>query len=390
MFTPAITGSQPFVPKSIQFDFYGDSINLPLNQARFIDFTAPLSASAIRQFYNSVSTAGYGPLINTLVYYKGKYHLDDWFYYQLIRKTAEQISPKASNYYRYTLYKWYFLCSSGYDARLSTGNSELLFYVQSRDTVYNLPLFMEGDKQFVCLNYHDYGYIDFTSDTMHAVKMIVPGADSNFSYIVKRVPDFKPDNYIQKQLAFNYRKKIYRFDVMVNPQVQTVFANYPAVDYKWYFNVPLSRETYATLIPLLKKQVHKMSQQQGIDFLMRFTRYAFLYEDDQDNFGKEKCLTPEETLIYNHSDCDDRAGLFFYLVKEIYNLPMITLLYPTHVTIAVKFDTPVGDPVAYKGILYSICDPTAQAYDAAIGYIAPKFKNEHYKIVYAYDPVTGK
>jgi hypothetical protein len=30
---------------------------------------------------------------------------------------------------------------------------------------------------------------------------------------------------------------------------------------------------------------------------MRFTRYAFLYENDQDNFGKEKRLSPEQTLL---------------------------------------------------------------------------------------------
>ncbi|EDM34037.1 hypothetical protein PBAL39_07035 [Pedobacter sp. BAL39] len=54
-----------------------------------------------------------------------------------------------------------------------------------------------------------------------------------------------------------------------------------------------------------------MRQKKGIDYLMRFTRYAFLYEDDSENFGKEKLLSPEETLFADHSDCDDRAALFF-------------------------------------------------------------------------------
>jgi hypothetical protein len=61
---------------------------------------------------------------------------------------------------------------------------------------------------------------------------------------------------------------------------------------------------------------------------------------------------------YHYSDCDDRVALFYYLVKEIYNLPMIALLYPTHVTMAVPFDKPVGAPVLYKGKKYSICEPT--------------------------------
>jgi hypothetical protein len=119
---------------------------------------------------------------------------------------------------------------------------------------------------------------------------------------------------------------------------------------------------------------------------MRFTRDAFVYETDQQNFGKEKRLSPEQTLLYDRSDCDDRAGLFFYLVKEIYNLPMIAMLYPTHITIAVQFDTPVGKPVLYNGKSYSVCDPTPQQNDLAIGEVSRRMKHSNYEVVYEYTP----
>ncbi|WP_448635760.1 hypothetical protein [Pedobacter panaciterrae] len=120
---------------------------------------------------------------------------------------------------------------------------------------------------------------------------------------------------------------------------------------------------------------------------MRFTRYAFLYENDEENFGKEKRLSPEETLFSKYSDCDDRAALFFYLVKEIYNVPMIALLYPTHITMAVQFDTPVGgDPIVYKGKTYSICEPTPQKEDLGIGKMSADLKKVPYQVVYAYEP----
>src|SRR5690606_10914787 len=115
------------------------------------------------------------------------------------------------------------------------------------------------------------------------------------------------------------------------PIFEKIFANYPSVDFESYFNIPLSKETYGSLIPMLKQNVDGMSQKKGVDYLMRFTRYAFLYEDDEENFGKAKRLSAEETLFAQYSDCDDRAALFFYLVKEIYNLPMIAVLYPTHI-----------------------------------------------------------
>ena len=129
-----------------------------------------------------------------------------------------------------------------------------------------------------------------------------------------------------------------------------------------------------------------MNTKNGVDYLMRFTRYAFLFEKDSEVYGKEKRLSPEQTLLYEQSDCEDRAALFFSLVKEIYNLPMIVLAYPDHVTIAVKFNRPVGTPILYNGDKYSVCEPTPQKQDLAVGQLSRNLKKEPYEIVYAYSP----
>jgi len=120
---------------------------------------------------------------------------------------------------------------------------------------------------------------------------------------------------------------------------------------------------------------------------MRFTRYAFLYQTDENNFGKEKRLSPEQTLFSKYSDCDDRAALFFYLVKEIYNLPMIALLYPTHISMAVQFDKPVGKSIVYNGEKYSVCEPTPQNQDLRIGQISANLQKVSYEVVYQYSPL---
>ena len=214
----------------------------------------------------------------------------------------------------------------------------------------------------------------------------MPEAKGSFSYKVTRMPDFKPEDYYEKQIQFSYKHKTYHFNIKLNSDVETIFANYPVVDFESYFNIPLSKETYGSLIPILKKNLDGMKQKKGIDYLMRFTRYAFLYEDDDENFGKEKRLSPEETLFSKYSDCDDRAALFFYLVKEIYDLPMIAMLYPTHITMAVQFDKPIGQPIVYKGKTYSICEPTPQKENLNIGQLSANLKNMPYKVVYAYEP----
>ncbi|RYE12876.1 MAG: hypothetical protein EOP51_30780, partial [Sphingobacteriales bacterium] len=372
---------------ALSFDFYSGNFKVNTDSSLFITIPEILAEKDVKTFYATISKANYQPVVDSLLAYKAEHQLNDWLYYQLIRKTAQQISPKADNYGSYTLYKWFLLTKSGYDARLAiTADNKVIFYVYNDEDITDIPYFMVEDKKFMCLNYHDYAKADLHQDPPVPVNINVAGATNAFSYIVTRMPDFKPENYIEKKLQFTYGHKVYHFNVKLNPEVEKIFANYPGVDFGSYFNIPLSKETYSSLIPVLKKNMKGMPQTKGVDYLMRFTRYAFLYEDDEENFGKEKRLSPEGTLFAKYSDCDDRAALFFYLVKEIYDLPMIALLYPTHITIGVQFDKPVGNPIVYNGKTYSVCEPTLQPEDLKIGQVSAKLKNTPYQVVYSYEP----
>ncbi len=366
---------------------YGDSLNLPLNQSVVVPFDEEPSQQAVQTFYDELNSGDWQPLITALLAFRQKHVLNDWLYYQVVRKAAQQIAPKGDNYHRYTLYKWFFLCKSGYDATLTLENDQLRFYVRSDENVYNIPYFVRGDKQYVCLNLHDYPATKFERVKIEQIDVAVPEATSPFSYKVTQMPDFTPADYTAREIAFDYKGKPYYFSVMVNPQVQQVFTNYPVVDYESYFNIPLSSTTYRSLIPLLKKNVEGISDKDGVDFLMRFTRNAFLYQEDEVTFGKEKRMSPEQTLLHEYSDCDDRAALFFFLVKEIYDRPMIVLLYPTHVTIAVHFpESGTSNAITYKGRKYAVCEPTPQPEDLPIGQLSAALKNVPYEVAYEYNP----
>jgi hypothetical protein len=385
-FLPLQANSQS-ISATIHFDFYGDSIELPANQNFSVPYSVPITEASIQQFYNLISQSDYSSVINKLVSYKKLYNLDDWLYFQLIRRTAQTLSPKASNYERYTLYKWFMLAKSGYDTRLKIANGKMLLYVQSDEEIFEIPYYERNGKQYVCLNYHDYGSnINFEKEQFREVNISIPEARGAFSYKVTKLPDFEPKDYIEKDLHFTYFNNDYSFKIKMNPQVNTIFSNYPVVDYESCFNIPLSKETYASLIPVLKKNLKGMNTKNGIDYLMRFTRYAFLFEADADQFGKEKRMTPEQTLVYAKSDCEDRASLFYFLVKEIYNLPMIVLVYPLHVTIAIKFDKPIGKPIIYHGSKYTVCEPTPQSVDLAMGKLPYGLKKEHFQVAFEYNP----
>ncbi len=372
---------------SLQFEFYGTIVSFPFNESAFVDYTETQSEVSINAFLEQINNDSYRSIIEILLAYKEKNKLDDWLYYQLIRKAVQQISPKNSNYHRYTLYKYFFLTQSGYDALLAICNNQILFYVQCNEDIFNIPYRTINGKQYVCLNYHDYGAnIDFVKNKFTLLNLNLVKGQNSFSYKVSNLPEFKATDYQVKDIQFTYYEQNYNFKIKINPEIKTIFANYPVVDYESYFNIPLSKETYHSLIPLLQENIKKMNQKSGVEYLMHFTRYAFLFEADSKIYGTEKRFSPEQTLISDYSDCEDRAALFFYLVKEIYNLPMLVLAYPNHVTIAVQFKNSYGKPVFYNGNAYTICEPTPQNNDVRIGMPLPKLKHTAYQIAYAYAP----
>ena len=364
--------------------YFGDTITFP--KLPLVNTAADMDGNKIRSFYETISKQDYSETINTITKYRVENHLDDWLFYQLIRRVAQVISPKATNYNNYTLYKWFLLTQCGYDAKLAFVRNKLLFYVQSNDNIYDIPLFKIDDKQYVCLNSHDFDKIDFEKDELKKVDIAISKATNVFSYRINKIPDFKASVADNKEFVFLYKNTERKYNVTLDYNTGVAFTNYPSVDFESYFNIPLSKPAYTSLIPQLKKTLKKMTKLEGIDYLMNFTRNAFMFETDQENFGTEMRLSPELTLMNKYSDCDDRAALFYYLVKEVYNLPMIILVFPAHVAVAVAFEKPVGFAINYNGKKYSVCEPTPQKINLSVGQLMPELYLSSYEIGFVYTP----
>ncbi len=377
------------ISQQIQVYFYGDTLSIQLAPAFQIPFDGEVNNENLSLFYEKANSSPYQNVVSEILAYKAGHKLDDWLFYQLVRNTSQAIAAKSENYERYTLYKWFLLGKCGYDTELAISDGRLLFYVSSFDNVYDIPMYSKNGKQYICLNYHDYRKIEFAKDSLYSVNLQIPEGKKSFSYKINRIPSSTNSENLtrQKKLHFRYRFKSYNYSIALNDNLQKFFENYPCVDFGSYFNIPLSSETYNSLVLPIKEHVKKLSQRQGIDYLMNFTRHAFSYQSDETIFGKEKRLPPEQTLFSDYSDCDDRAALLYYLVKEVYNLPMIAVVFDDHVTMAINLKKPVGKGIIYKGKRYSFCEPTPQSENISMGYIAGKYTHQPYQIVFVYDPI---
>jgi hypothetical protein len=137
-------------------------------------------------------------------------NLNDWIFFQLVRKTANQICSKKGNYNAYTLYKWFFMSKSGYDTKLVFDKGKPLLYIRCDENVYDIPYFMFDNKQYICLNYHDFKVINFDKEKLHVVNILIAEAQNPFSYKVTQMPNFTPNTYIEKDLSFKYKEKTFR------------------------------------------------------------------------------------------------------------------------------------------------------------------------------------
>lgn len=370
---------------SIHVEFIGNEYSFEVKQKISL-FKGEFNKENLIQYATQLSLSDLNEISNSLIQIRNVKNFDDWIFYQLIRKTSQELIKKKDDYIGYTLCKWYLLKQAKFEPLLSLSKDKLLIYIKCEDNVYNQPLKTINNQQYICLNYHDYNYeIDFNNEKFTNLYNLISEAN-NFSFKINDLPSSNKIIYSNKVLNYSYKNRNDFITVKIDPQIGLIFRNYPVVDYESQFNIPLSKETYESLIPALKEKTKNLSITKGVEYLMYFTRHAFLYERDTEIFGREKRFSPEETLLNEKSDCEDRSALFFLLVKELYNLPMIVVSYPEHITVAVKLDRAVRHQIIYKGESFTICEPTPQKRDFRIGEQANQMIRKPYEIEFAYHP----
>jgi hypothetical protein len=316
---------------------------------------------------------------------KKEQKLSDWLTYQLIRKCANAINPKEKNFNLYTLTKAVLFEQLGYTPLLGWEGKSYLLYVKSEMEVFNLPIIMYKGDRYVCINHHYFNFTETIPFSTLGIQILNDENNNPFKFSISTIPVAPNESANKKIFTFIYRSKIIQLPILVNPEVRNYFTNYPATSYATQFNIPLNALTRQSLTNNLKKKLTGLTVNEGVELLLSFTRTAFDFANDTEIFGREKGLTLEETLLYDKSDCEDRAALFFFLIKEIYNLPMVVLNYPDHVNVGVALDGK-GFTVNHRNRSYTVCEPTPQKKILPLGKLNATRKKQPFEIAYSYLP----
>ena len=330
------------------FELFGTGFNIQYYPER-LNRMESISEKSIRQYYRTLSDQSdlWSSNINALLTKVEQYRFNDWGYYLVLKEAARQLFPKQREQ---TLFIWYALINSGYQVKLGYAGEDLYLLLPSVYELYDIPyLTDQGRKYYLFGSGWDPGkmittYSGFPMDS-----------SSIFSFLPEQLPMIdnaerftKNITYKESPLWLSFQKDLIDY-----------LASLPQSVLELYYTVPLSASLLKILDTVFLPLMRGKTAHQKVNMLLDFIQSAIPYQADREQFGAERYLFAEESLFYQGADCEDRTVLLRQLVKHYTGLPVISLEFPNHVTLAVHFpETLTGDHVVNDGKAYYICDPT--------------------------------
>ncbi len=351
-------------------DFY--SLGLKLEGFKKpIPIDTPLNGKKIAEAWKFFATNSYEPLVEG-VSNKGKMSgFDDWGYFKFVKLISEEI---YKDYNSKILLAWYILSKLGYDVKIGYNQDYVYLLVPAKQQIYGSAFFTFNNLRY---------YILWSNGkeikNLYSYSGKYPDAQNVFSFKIEKI---NGDSILSRRdVQFVYDGKRYSFPIYYDSFTVDFYKDFPQTDLSVYYRADVSYKVVESIVEGLKNAIVGKSEAEAVNLILRFVQTAFQYKTDQEQFGYEKYLLPDETVYYPYSDCEDRSIMFAYLVRKILGLEVVLLEYPGHVATGVRFTTEVGgDRLRYGDKIYVVCDPTY--INANIGMAMPQFKNVVPKIIF--------
>ncbi len=352
-------------PKDINFDFYGSALGFEvptgLKEARFY----PQNQKGIVNFFNSAASSEYEKLINEIKKVSIFMNLNDWGIYLLVLEVSNHINSDRDES---NLLSWFIFNKLGYEVKVGLANRDIVLMHYSKKTIYSTPFYDFSKKKFYVISNYTKGSVG----RLYTYTQNYPEADKALDLSLQTLPNLML-KMKKKTLSFDENAQTYSVSLEYNQNLIDFMATYPQADYETYFNAPMNSRTYQSVANDLKKYIDGMRASDAINFVLHFVQKSFKYERDNEQFGREKVMFALETLYYDKSDCEDRAILFSYLIKELFGVSVVGLKYKDHMATALYIPMS-GDSVKVGERKLIIADPTY--INATIGQSMPKYRSK--------------
>ncbi|WP_416865992.1 MAG: hypothetical protein ACMVP2_27505 [Imperialibacter sp.] len=282
--------------------------------------------------------------------------LNDWFFYQFLVVFTDELFPNADDNFK-TAFIWFTLMKFGYDSRLSFENGRIYLAVRSESKSY--PGYSKK-KNF-------YSYLTFPNSGYNIEEFFIHGKSAkDFDFSLFQYPCHETTREIRKNIDFKITTSeghsVATANVIIDLDILDHLRQFPALEFRYLVNSKLPVETHESFFKSLNSLIEGKSESEIIQLLLSFVQTSTEYSDDLQNpsLHREKWYTPFESLYYEKSDCEDRTVLLYYLVREILDIPIILIEYPSkdHVNVGIAL-TNLKTGLFYKGNYFKVFETTS-------------------------------
>jgi hypothetical protein len=349
--------------KDIEFDFYGSKVGFTLAKGLKNAKFYPKDKAGISNFFDAAASSEYEVLVREIQGIQSSLNLNDWATYLLVMDISKHVFNDQDDI---NLMSWFLFNKLGYSVKIGLANNHIVLMHYSKKIIYATPNYTISNKKYYVVSSYNKGSVG----QLYSYEQNYPGATKAMDLALEKLPSF-PDTNNMKTISFKHNGQTYNFSYEYNKNLIDFMETYPQADYETYFNAPVETKTYQNLATELKKLIEGKKASEGINFVLNFVQNSFEYQRDDQQFNREKVMFAQETLYYDKSDCEDRAVLFSYLVKELFGVGVIGVKYKDHMATALYIPMD-GDKVRVGSREFVVADPTY--INASIGQSMPKYK----------------
>lgn len=319
---------------------------------------------SVAELWRQLSDPYYDDMVTECLSVRKQRNLCDWAYVKLTETVAENCCGGHNN--EAVVLHMYLLTQSGYRVRLARMDNQLTVLIGSEEKIYRVKYFkLDGGYYYnfnKTLNNKPYYIFNhaFPKEKCMSLAMAQPIIDSN---------------PIEARARASKRYPEVKMNIELNKSLIDFYDSYPITDkWQYYTMASMSPTLKESLLPTLRKSIEGKTETETVNILLNFVQTAFAYATDDEQFGYERPLFPDESFYYPCCDCEDRSILLACLIRELTDLDVVLLDYPGHLATAIRFK---GDVIgSYLNVgedKYIICDPTYIG--AHIGLCMPALKD---------------
>lgn len=351
--------------QSLEFSFYGKAVRVTAEAGlQHYKFSKTgLCFSKVSSQLKAMHHMGLGQTFSELRQEASAMNLDEMGYFQLLKTFSMRAFPEQTPEFRMALV-WYGLRHKGIDALLAGKNEYLnLFVRMDRETDGGFSLTHLGKTYYSVTR----GDIPYRALEVFRLTLLQDSAYGELSINTSRLPELG-DDVVQRTRAFEYRDRNYVLLTRYNANLVAYMNDLPRFKIGTHlYEVRPSDDAYNSLHDSLKLWMRDMDDQEKQNFLLAMVQKAFPYKADRDYRSTEKRNFVEQTLADDYVDCEDKAALFCYLVREYLGKKTILIYSESKVHVNCAVEMPAGAPgytFKYKNKPYLLCEPSYTGYSA--------------------------